>query len=326
MSEGEQILIARDDDVGAAGLRGFDEAVVVGVADKLDGLRGVTTMAARARSSMSLCASPMTACSAPPGATATAYRFENSLYSWAIRSTLTIAPGLCSGASRGGSVPTPPNELRSVARHTALGGGAFSALFVVGLVLLLSWPLQLGFPDQQWVAWYENGRNQVRQLVGLLLVVASSFAFVVFVAGFLHLTDDTDSRGPSSWVALAAAVLFAAMAMLGSMTLAAVSLVVAFGPDISATPDADVMRFLTQAGTHGLLGLGGGWSAAVCLAALSVRARRSGVLPQRLVTAGFVAAVLLLAGPAFVPLVVLALWVAAAAIVLRRFVKNRVTP
>ena len=40
MSEGEQILIARDDDVGAAGLRGFDEAVVVGVADKLDGLRG----------------------------------------------------------------------------------------------------------------------------------------------------------------------------------------------------------------------------------------------------------------------------------------------
>lgn len=38
--QGEQVLIAADDDVGLAGLGGFDEAVVVGVADDLDGLGG----------------------------------------------------------------------------------------------------------------------------------------------------------------------------------------------------------------------------------------------------------------------------------------------
>ena len=63
MPQGEQVLVAGDDDVGRGGEGGFDEAVVVGVSCELDGLRGVTTMAARARRSTGSPASPITTCS-----------------------------------------------------------------------------------------------------------------------------------------------------------------------------------------------------------------------------------------------------------------------
>jgi hypothetical protein len=197
-------------------------------------------------------------------------------------------------------------------RWTALAGALFAVSFLAGMLLLANFPLQLSFPDHVWTAWYEDGGNRARQLVGACLVVISSLAFVAFVAGFVSATKGAEQRGFSALLAQGSAVLFAAMAMAGGLTLAAVSAVVTFGPDASGTPDPEIMRFLDQAGAHGLIGLAGGWSAVVCVATLAMRARRSTLLPRWLSTAGGVSAVLLLASPAFGPLLVLPLWVLAA--------------
>jgi hypothetical protein len=154
----------------------------------------------------------------------------------------------------------------------------------------------------------------------MFAVALSAIAFVPFLAGLMRRLRRV-SRDPEwlPWVAFGSGLLFAAFTLTSAVAINQVSAAIEFGGGGGdyPIPGADVLRQSEQLG-FGIGLLGGGFAAALLVAATSWTARATGALPSWLANAGLAVAVILLFSVFFLPLALLALWVLAVGIVLIR--------
>jgi hypothetical protein len=130
----------------------------------------------------------------------------------------------------------------------------------------------------------------------------------------VRLTDRASDRQPLASIARAASTIFVAMALVAGVIGTTIALAVEFG-DANVPESADIPIHLDQLAIAILL-IPGCLSFAVFIAAIAELARRSAAFPTWLVWASFVAAVLLLFSPVFIPLVLVPLWSLVTGIVL----------
>jgi hypothetical protein len=196
-------------------------------------------------------------------------------------------------------------------RWTMLTGIAFTVLFVLGMLVGSDSP-DPDAPDAEWTEWFSDGGNRGAQIFSLFMLVLAAVAFTVFITGFVRrLRWDPAANESAANLALYAGLVMAAMIAVGGVAKNQISGAVEFGD--MPLPSAEVLRTAEQFGFGVILVAGGLFAAAAVLAA-SIAARNTSVVPSWLVTAGLVAGVILLFSVLFVPMIVLPLWVLAAAI------------
>ena len=196
-----------------------------------------------------------------------------------------------------------------------LSGIAFAVLFVVGMMLGSDSPAS-DAPDAEWTAWFDDSGHRTLQIIGAFLMVLAALAFVVFITGVVRrLRAEATVHDGAAQVAYGAGLLLAAAIAIGGVAINQISGAIEFG-DLP-TPSADILRTAEQLG-YGIVLIVGGWSAALTVAAATIAARRTTAFPGWLITAGFVAAVLLVFSVIFIPMAVLPLWVLAVAIAVGR--------
>ena len=218
--------------------------------------------------------------------------------------------------TQAGAVSSPAE--RTLTADHRMGGAAvgiaFAVLYAAGLILGGQTPAY-DAAASEWLAWYEDSGNRALQVASMLLLIGSALAFVVFLARLVTVLWAA-GRDVVSLVVLGAGLLFAASTAIGAVGINQVSAAITFGGSYPI-PVVDVLHQSEQFGFAVAL-LGGGWSAALMIAAASVAARGVGALPGWLATAGVVTAVLLLLSAFFLPMLLIPLWVAAAAVALGR--------
>lgn len=193
-------------------------------------------------------------------------------------------------------------------RHgVTIAGMAFAVLFVAGLLTSAGTP-DYDAPPQEWADWYTDSGNRGMQVISMLLLVLSALSLLVFAAGlYRRLRSFSLDRHGWPLVALAAGVVLATLITVSAVAMSTVSAAMEFSPTDFPVPGADVAQVLEQLG-FGVLLLGGGWAAALFVAAVSLSARGTAALPAWMATAGLVVAVLLLASVAFLPMLLLPIW------------------
>ncbi|HUP75535.1 MAG TPA: hypothetical protein VM282_21005 [Acidimicrobiales bacterium] len=199
-------------------------------------------------------------------------------------------------------------------RWPGLFGIAFAVLFVLGMLLLTNTP-DYDAPDQEWTEWFDDGGNRAQQIIGLAALILAALAFIPFLVHVIRGLRSRYQTGDAPTIALVSGALFATLLVMGAVVTATGSLSVEIG-DIPI-PAPDVLRWAEQAGYGFVLGAGG-WAASVAIGVISWTARRTALFPTWLTTAGWVAAVLLIASTLFIPIVVLPLWVLTVSVVLLR--------
>jgi hypothetical protein len=199
---------------------------------------------------------------------------------------------------------------------TPVAGVLAAVTFVVGLLFASDSP-DTSDPDAKVLAWYADHGHRVGILVGGFLLAFCGLFFLWFAAGLRQRLRAAEGPGGRlSTVAFGGAVVFVAMLGAGAAALAAIPAEQSFGSG-PALHTADLARFLPSAGFGAIL-VFGAFGAIALIDATSIVILRTGILPRWLAWLGFVAAVVLLFGVVFVPMIALPIWLVAASIVLFR--------
>jgi hypothetical protein len=198
---------------------------------------------------------------------------------------------------------------------TMVSGIAFAVLFVAGILVGSDTP-DYDADDNEWTDWFSDSGNRWTQIVGMILLVLSAVALVVFIATLVRMlrARPTTASIDAAQIAYGTGLILAASTAFGAVALAQMSAAIEIG-DIPV-PAPDLLRTAEQLG-FGLILVVGGIFAAVMVAAVSFAARGAGVLPNWLVMAGFVAAFILLFSVIFLPMAALPLWAIAVAVTAR---------
>lgn len=208
---------------------------------------------------------------------------------------------------------------RSTQSQTALQrlapwvGIASAALLVVALVLIGDTPDSTD--RQQWLDFYENSDNTWMQVIGAYLGIVAAFLFLWF--GFALVQRVAPDRAPGdvlTGLARAAAIIFATLLILAMLVQASISAATEIGD--TAQPETADFGIQFEQLAFGILLVAGAMAFAVFIATTSELAREERFWPQWLTWAGFAAAVLLLLGALFFPIVLIPLWMLTVAIVL----------
>ena len=192
-----------------------------------------------------------------------------------------------------------------------LSGIVFAIAFVAGVIIGGNTP-EYDAPDAEWTEWFDDGGNRALQIVSLFLMVLAALAFVVFITGLVRrVRAEPTAHDGAAQIAHGGGLILAAAVAIGGVAINQISGAIEFG-DLP-TPGVDILKAAEQLG-YGLVLIVGGWFAALTVAAVSIAARGTTALPRWLVTAGFVASVILIFSVIWFPMVVLPLWVLAVAI------------
>jgi hypothetical protein len=185
--------------------------------------------------------------------------------------------------------------------------------FVVGLLFVSDSP-DSSDTDAQVVAWYAHHSHRVGILVGAYLLAFCGLFFLWFAGGLRQRLRAAEGPGGRlANVALGGAILFVAMLWIGAAALGAIPGAESFG-DNPSLKIADVARFVGSAGFGAIL-IFSAFGAIALIDAASIVIMRTGILPKWLAWLGFVAAVVLLFGLVFLPMVALPIWLLAASYV-----------
>jgi hypothetical protein len=194
-----------------------------------------------------------------------------------------------------------------VGRFAAWMGIAFGVTFIVGNLMQ---PTPKHMKNvQEWATLFNSSSKRTTEVIGAYLVMFGLLAFLWFVTRLRSVLTD------GSGALLAFASVFAGIAMAGTLIAAAVA-----GGKIFAgypVPSGPIAQQLGNVG-EGMLGVPASLAAGVFVAVAAYLARRDSVLPGWLTIAGYVVAVLQLAGGLFIPLLLVPLWVIIVSIVLMR--------
>jgi hypothetical protein len=199
---------------------------------------------------------------------------------------------------------------------TPVAGVLAAVTFVVGLLFVSDSPDNTD-TDAQILAWYAKHSHRVGILVGAFILAFCGLFFLWFVSGLRQRLRAAEGPGGRlANVALGGGVLFVGMLWAGAATLGAIPAEQSFGggPPLHA---ADLGRFVPSIG-YGAILVFGAFGAIAMIDAASIVIMRTGVLPKWLAWLGFVAAVVLLFGVVFLPMIALPIWLVAASVVLFR--------
>ena len=183
-------------------------------------------------------------------------------------------------------------------------GIAFVVLFVGGF---LTFPTPSDNKDTvKWEGWWNDSGHRVAAIIGAYLIVLGVLAFVWFAWNLR-------SRLMGSGLMVTFASLFVAAAFVSVMVRASIAGSKQFGD--TPVPTGEFSRQFDQIG-FGLLLVPGALCAGAFVALASYYARQRTMLPGWLTVAGYVVAVLQLAGALFFPFVLFPLWVLVLSIVM----------
>ena len=199
---------------------------------------------------------------------------------------------------------------------TPIAGVLAAVTFVVGLLFVGDGPDDKD-TDAQVLAWCADHGHRVGILVGAFVLAFCGLFFLWFVAGLRqHLRAAEGPGGRLANVALAGAAVFVGMLWVGAAALAAIPAAREIG-SVPRLEVADVARFVGAVGYVSIL-LFSAFGAIALIDATSIVIMRTGILPKWLGWLGFVAAVVLLFGVVFIPMIALPIWLLAASVVLFR--------
>lgn len=199
---------------------------------------------------------------------------------------------------------------------TPLAGLCFVVLFIAA-AFTVTQP-DTGSSDATAVAYFGNHSHRLQQIIATYLMMFAGAFFLWFVGGLrsrLALGSDPGAR--LARIAFAGGVLCVSLLWVSALALGAVALAKGFGGKATLT-NGDLPRFFAQFG-YGCLVIGAMFGAIVLIDATSVLILRTRVLPGWLAWLGFVATVVLLLSPVFVPMLALLIWVVAASYCLWRY-------
>lgn len=197
-------------------------------------------------------------------------------------------------------------------RWAGIAGIGFAVSFVVGFMT----PVAPSYDesDQAWVSWFQDSGHRGTQIAGMFIMAAASLLLVVFFVPVLRRAVASGGSAAASALAGVAGTMLAVVVAVEAVLRSGVSAAVQFAPNNFPVPGADVLRTLDNLSV-GLLLLAGGFAAALFVASTAHALRGTAIVPGWLTTAGYVVAVLLLFGVAFLPLLLLPLWVLVVGIV-----------
>lgn len=198
-----------------------------------------------------------------------------------------------------------------MSRWAGIAGIGSAVLLVIGFIVA-------GGPDynesdRAWVAWFHDSAHRDAQIAGMFLVLAALLLLIVFFVTICRQAVAAGGSAAASALAGAAGTMLVAIVAVGTGIHDGVSGAVQFAPNNFPVPRADVLRTLDNLG-FGVGVAAGGFAAALFVACSAHALRGTAILPDWLVTAGYVVGVLLLFSFAFFPLFLLPLWVLIAGI------------
>jgi hypothetical protein len=196
---------------------------------------------------------------------------------------------------------------RTVARWEALSGLGFVVLFLGGV--MASSPPADNAPDASWIADYTGRAHQASHLATGLLLVLAGLCLLAFLTGVWRRVAAL--AGGVSPLPVAAAAVSAACIAAGGVVMGFVS-----GGELVGRyplPGADVLRLSNDLG-FALVGVAGMIAAGFSVACLSVQGYRAGMFGRKMRVFGIGVGVVLLGSIAFVPIIVLLVWVGVVAV------------
>jgi hypothetical protein len=197
---------------------------------------------------------------------------------------------------------------------TPIAGLLAAVTFVVGLILVSNSPDDSD-PDTQVLAWYADHGHRVGNLIGVFMLAFCGLFVLWFVGGLRQRLRAAEGPGGRlANIALVGAAAFVGTLWIGAAALGAVSAGQEFG-SIPALHTADVARYLGATGFVSIL-IFAAFGAIAMIDAASIVVMRTGILPKWFAWLGFVAAVVLLFGVVFLPMIALPIWLLAASYVL----------
>jgi len=205
----------------------------------------------------------------------------------------------------------------SVGRWPGIAGLAFCALVVVGFVIQGS-PAEASADDAAILKYYTDSGNQLRQVIGAVLIGIGLLGFLGFLVGLRTASiRETGSDAPLPALAFASGVVFAALFYIAVAVGTSLSFA-ASASDVFEL-DPDTARVVLAIGNFWLVGFAA-MAASPLVGATSLISKRTGLLPRWLTWAGFVVAVLLLPAPILFgfPMLLFLLWTLATSIALLR--------
>lgn len=202
----------------------------------------------------------------------------------------------------------------TLTRQAGIAGLAFVALMLGGFLVGRGTPAY-DAPDAEWVEWFDDGGNRAQLVIGVLAGVLASLALVWFSALLSTLIRErATDRETAPWLVLVSGTASAVFITVGSLIAASMALALTFAWNFDEVPSAELLKALELAGASVWL-VGGGWAAALFVAAVSHGARGTGILAGWLVTAGYVIAALLLLSFLIIPFVLFPLWMLVVSVV-----------
>ena len=139
--------------------------------------------------------------------------------------------------------PTLARSVRSI-EAAATAGLVYAVLYSVSLILLTSAP-EASVPDAELTDWYSDPDNRAMLVVGLALSVASTIAFLWFLAVVRRRVGDREDQFFAT-VFLGSGILLSGVALIGASVLASPSLTIDLAD--GRVPDWSALSSLTGLG------------------------------------------------------------------------------
>jgi hypothetical protein len=187
-------------------------------------------------------------------------------------------------------------------------GIAFVVLFVVGFLVF---PTPRDNNDVKWDTWWDDSGHRVGAIIGAYLMVLGLLAFVWFMWNLCQRFRD------GGGMAITFGSLFVGIVSVSVLVRASLPGGKQFGDQDLPQQLRDWSMQMDNIG-FGLMLVAGALAAGAFAGVVSYLARRDALLPNWLTIAGYVVAVIQLAGGVFFPFVLFILWVLIVSIVLLR--------
>lgn len=189
---------------------------------------------------------------------------------------------------------------------TPIAGVLGALTFVVGLILASDSPGSKD-TDAQVLAWYANHGHRTLILVGAFMLAFCGLFLLWFAAGLRQRLRAAEGPGGRlTNVAFGGAIVMVGMLWVGGAALAAIPAAQAFGSE-PPLKVADIARIVPNIGFGAIL-VFSAFGAIALIDATSIVIMRTGILPRSFAWLGFVAAVVLLFGVVFIPMIALPVW------------------